>query len=145
MQSELMVWCTPTFSGQCLFCQYQTDIARIYHLDYAPQYSLSVMTRLTFVAAVLEGEDSQGDDGNFDELEPDAVEEELAGQDELGDDELQSMLQDDDDSACAITDTANTDWYLHLNKAASMPSTLMSCYHWHMTVSTGTSVTQTTN
>lgn len=103
------------------------------------------MTRPTFAAVVREGEDSQGDDGTFDELDPDAVEEELVGQDELGDDELQSMLQDDDDSACAITDTANTDWYLHSHKAASLPSTLMSCYRLHMTASAGISVTQSTN
>lgn len=66
---------------------------------------------------MLEEEDSQGDDGHLDELDPEDVEEELAGQDELGADELQSMLQDDDDTAAAITDTANTDWY-HSHKAA---------------------------
>ena len=67
---------------------------------------------------MLEEEDSLGDAGNLNELDPDDVEEELAGQDEIGDDELQSMLQDEDDSPGAITDTADTDWYLHLHKAA---------------------------
>ena len=52
---------------------------------------------------------------NNDELEHDTDAEELEDQDELGDEELQSMLQDDDASAGAITDTANTDWYLRKN------------------------------
>ena len=86
---------------------------------------------------MLKGEDSQGDGSSLDELDSDAIEEELAGQDDLGDDELQSMLQDDDDSAGAITDTANTDWYLHSPKAASLPSMFVPCYlaycniSWH--------------
>ena len=90
---------------------------------------------------MLQGEDSQGDGSSLDELDPDAIEEELAGQDELGYDELQSMLQDDDDSAGAITDTANTDWYLHLPKAASLPSMFVSCCIWHIAMSAGISDT----
>ena len=88
-------------------------------------------------------EDRQGDGEDLDELDPDAIEE-LAGQDELGDDELRSMLQDDDDSACAMTDTANTDWYVHSHRTASLPSILVSCYHSHIALSAGISVSQIT-
>lgn len=75
-------------------------------------------------AAAIHEEDHQDEDGKLDDdvvVGPDAMEEEeeLEGQDDLDDDELQSMLQDDDDSPGAITDTANTDWYLHSYKAAN--------------------------
>lgn len=64
-------------------------------------------------AAVLDEDTRGADDSVGDvELDPETNEEELEDEDEIGDDELQSMLQDDDSSAGAITDTANTDWYM---------------------------------
>lgn len=87
-------------------------------------------------AAAVHEADHLDEDGNLDDdadLEPDTVEEELEGQDDLDDDELQSMLQDDDDSPGAITDTANTDWYLHSYKAAHRSTAQHLFYHlWYV-------------
>lgn len=99
-------------------------------------YILSARMVADCAAAVRE-EDHQDEDGKVDddvELGPDTVEEEeeLEGQDDLDDDELQSMLQNDDDSPGAITDTANTDWYLHSYTAANCSTANM--YHlWYAT------------
>lgn len=56
----------------------------------------------------MQSNDDRPGEDEEDDLE--TTQEELEDQDEVGDDELQSMLQDDDDSAGAMTDTANTDW-----------------------------------
>lgn len=82
--------------------------------------------------AAVHEEDHQDEGGNLKdvvEVGPDTLEEEeeLEGQDDLDDDELQSMLQDDDDSPGAITDTANTDWYLHSYTAAKRSTAVQVC------------------
>lgn len=79
-------------------------------------------------------EESQTVDDTLDDdkVEPDTTAEDDEDQDELGDDELQSMLQDDEASAGAITDTANTDWYPCKNAHPSCASVL--CDHWHKSI-----------
>ncbi len=53
-------------------------------------------------------EQAEGDDN---ELDDQIEDDEVSDQDDLDDDELLQMLQDNESSAGAMTDTANTDWY----------------------------------
>lgn len=107
------------------------------HVDISHHHVHVVSKDLADCAAAVHEEDHQDEDGKVDddvELGPDTVEEEeeLEGQDDLDDDELQSMLQDDDDAPGAITDTANTDWYLQLYTAASRSTAKLSCAIYNM-------------